>query len=363
MRTEHRVLSGDARDLSAIHDASVALVVTSPPYPMIQLWDELFSKLAPESQIALDAEDGNVAFEAQHRALDQIWTELPRVLAPGGIVCLNIGDATRTVGGRFQLYPNHSRIVTAFQALGFDVLPDILWRKPTNAPNKFMGSGMLPAGAYVTYEHEYILVLRWGAKREFRSAAEKEQRRRSAFFWEERNLWFSDLWSDLRGTTQILEAPEARSRSAAFPFELAYRLIQMYALQEDLVLDPFLGTGTTAAAALASGRSSVGVEYDPGLLPIIEATLKRGPELGRQRAEERLRDHLAFVEQRREAGKEPRHENEPYGFAVTTKQEGALEFVAPVALEAISKGSWQGELQRVKLPADEVEENLPFGNS
>ena len=71
------------------------------------------------------------------------------------------------------LYPNHSRILAAMLKTGFSALPLILWRKPTNAPNKFMGSGMLPAGAYVTLEHEYILILRKGSKREFQQSPEK----------------------------------------------------------------------------------------------------------------------------------------------------------------------------------------------
>ena len=60
------------------------------------------------------------------------------------------------VGGDFCLYPNHARVLNYLLKIGFSALPDILWRKQTNAPNKFMGSGMLPAGAYVTLEHEYI---------------------------------------------------------------------------------------------------------------------------------------------------------------------------------------------------------------
>ena len=73
----------------------------------------------------------------------------------------------------FVLYPNHARILNSLLDIGFSVLPDILWRKQTNAPNKFMGSGMLPAGAYVTLEHEYVLIVRKGSKREFKTEDEK----------------------------------------------------------------------------------------------------------------------------------------------------------------------------------------------
>lgn len=145
--------------------------------------------------------------------------------------------------------------------MGYCVLPDIHWRKQSNAPNKFMGSGMFPAGAYVTYEHEYILVFRKGGKRVFKGA-EKALRQKSAFFWEERNVWFSDLW-DIKGTSQIITAAKAsRDRSAAFPFEIPYRLINMYSAEGDTVLDPFAGLGTTTLAAIASNRNSLGVEID-----------------------------------------------------------------------------------------------------
>ena len=210
--TTHRVLVGDARSLG-IPDASVDLVVTSPPYPMIAMWDALFSALDPRVG-ALLATNPDAAFEAQHAALDAVWAECRRVLRPGGLLCVNVGDATRTLDGVFRLWPNHARILRACAALGFHVLPDVLWRKPTNAPNKFMGSGMLPGGAYVTYEHEYVLVLRNGPPRAFPGAADKARRRASAYFWEERNTWFSDLWMGLAGTEQAL-SPAARPIPAA----------------------------------------------------------------------------------------------------------------------------------------------------
>ena len=84
---------------------------------------------------------------------------------------------------------------------------------------------MLPAGAYVTLEHEYVLIFRKGAKREFKTEAEKKKRRESALFWEERNIWYSDVWTDIKGTEQALPNAVSRQRSAAFPFNLAYRLI------------------------------------------------------------------------------------------------------------------------------------------
>ena len=359
MHTSHALHIGDARDMSAIAADSVHLVVTSPPYPLVEMWDAAFGELAPASAAALAADDGMAAFEGMHSALDGVWAECLRVLVPGGFACVNIGDATRSLGGAFCLFPNQARIVTAFLRLGFTPLPDILWRKPTNAPNKFMGSGMLPAGAYVTYEHEYVLIFRKGAKRLF-SEEGKQLRSESAFFWEERNVWFSDLWTDLRGTGQRLAPEGPRERSAAFPFELPYRLIQMYALQGDTVLDPFAGTGTTLAAALASGRSSVGFERMEAFRSLVAESLHRAVELGRDKAGERLRAHTAFVAERAAQGKEIKHLSKQYGFPVMTRQELDLRLMVPVAVVA-RNGRWEAEHEPALLGAPIGRQSTLFG--
>lgn len=326
MKSTHHIHIGDARDLRSVPDTSVQLVVTSPPYPMVEMWDHSFGELEPEALSLLEAGQGMAAFEAQHRVLDTVWAECARVLMPGCFLCINIGDATRSIAGEFCLYPNQSRIVAACLRLGLTPLPDILWRKPTNAPNKFMGSGMLPAGAYVTYEHEYILIFRKGGKRIF-SEEEHVRRRASAYFWEERNLWFSDLWTDLVGTGQKMRGP--RERSAAFPFELPFRLIQMYSLQGDTVLDPFVGTGTTMAAALATGRSSIGVERLPELRPQVLDRLRTAFTEAPDLATARLRAHAEAIRSREAQGKECKHRSLPYGFPVLTSQETELQLWIP----------------------------------
>jgi len=337
VKTTHRLLTGDARDLDGVSDASVHLVVTSPPYPMVAMWDDAFRSMSSAAAAALDASDGGAAFEAMHVELDRAWAACQRVLVPGGILCVNIGDATRTVAGNFQLYPNHARVLAAAARLGFVVLPDVLWHKPTNSPTKFMGSGMLPAGAYVTYEHEYVLILRKGGRRAFRGEG-AALRRRSAFFWEERNAWFSDVWRDLRGTRQRLDAA-TRRRSGAYPLELPYRLILMHSLQGETVLDPFAGTGTTSAAALAAGRSSVSVELDATLEPHQRAALEAAVSEGHARAEERRTRHAAFVRERTERGRPPGHHNPGLGLAVVTRQERELVLTCPESLTFDAHGT------------------------
>jgi hypothetical protein len=239
------------------------------------------------------------------------------------MACINIGDATRTLGKIFRLYPNHSRITSRCFELGFDVLPSILWRKTTNAPNKFMGSGMLPPAAYVTLEHEHILVFRKGSPRRFATERERLDRKESALFWEERNVWFSDLWS-LKGARQAIGHGELRERSAAFPFELAYRLINMFSIRQDIVLDPFLGTGTTMQAAIASERNSIGVEIDDGFRGYFSEGTPDSAALN-EYIDRRIRRHIDFIgEYSRKKGR-PKHLNAHYGFPVVTAQEVRLK--------------------------------------
>ena len=338
MKTTARLIHGDATGMDEVADESVDLVVTSPPYPMIEMWDGLFRQQAEGVGEALAAAAGDRAFASMHDHLDAAWREVHRVLRPGGIACINIGDATRTLAGEFRLYPNHSRVLAGLSQLGFATLPDILWRKPTNAPTKFMGSGMLPPGAYVTYEHEYILIARKGKRREFAQPGEKALRRQSAFFWEERNSWFSDVWFDLPGAGQKLVDPASRQRSAAFPFELAYRLVCMYSIKGDVVLDPFSGTCMTAAAAMAAGRSSIAVEIDPGLLAAAEAMLHSLAGFANAYTRERLLRHVEFTRKRAEEGGRMKHVNRNYLFPVVTSQEQDL-IVNDIISISCEKGS------------------------
>ncbi len=335
--TEHRIYFGDAREISFIPESSVDLIVTSPPYPMIEMWDETFAMLNSAIAEALAAADGPAAFEMMHQELDKVWQHCLRILKPGGMACINIGDAVRTVKGDFRLYANHARILSAMQLLGFHTLPDILWRKPTNAPNKFMGSGMLPAGAYVTYEHEYILIFRKGGKRQFNTEEEKRRRRASAFFWEERNIWFSDIWTDLKGTDQELSAQDSRARSGAYPLELPYRLICMYSLYGDVVFDPFLGSGTTTAAAITASRNSIGLEYFDSLAPAILRSIRQSVVLGSVRIAARYKAHLDFIEQRTKAESRLKHVNTVYHVPVMTAQEKELALYLPTTIEEVAE--------------------------
>lgn len=321
MKTQHKIYFKDCSKMEEIESNTVDLIVTSPPYPIIQMWDDIFSLQNPLIKTALIKGDGLKAFELMHEILDSIWAEVYRVLKFGGFACINIGDATRTINGNFGLYPNHMRILKSMLELGFTVLPCILWRKQTNAPNKFMGSGMLPAGAYVTLEHEYILIFRKGPKREFKNEHDKRRRRESAIFWEERNIWYSDVWFDIKGVLQIINDKDARLRSAAYPFELAYRLVNMYSVKGDVILDPFLGIGTTMAASMASGRNCIGYEIDDTLKDCIYNSFNKIVDYSNEYIIKRIERHLSFLETRREKKQPIKYQNKIYNFPVVTSQE------------------------------------------
>ena len=333
MVAEHTTTFGDASDMTALENDSIQLMITSPPYPMIEMWDEGFGESDSAITDALDAEDGWRAFELMHKILDGVWQECFRVLSTGGFACINIGDATRSIGGNFALYTNRARIDMKMIEFGFTPLPSIIWRKQSNAPNKFMGSGTLPAGAYVTHEHEHILLYRKGGKREFKTEEEKQNRRESAIFWEERNEWFSDIWNDLKGTRQNLGDEVNRQRSAAYPYELPFRIIAMYSVKGDTVLDPFMGTGSTHAAAKVLGRNSVGFEIDPSLKETIATTVESSVAWGKVRQQARLDNHAEFVKQREASGKEIKHFNENHQMKVMSSQEKELLIELP-------EGNW-----------------------
>ena len=337
METDHRVHIGDSRSLDRLDSNSVELVVTSPPYPMIEMWDELFGSLDPTVKRHLEAGRGRAAFEAMHTALDAVWEALRDVLVDGGIACINVGDATRSLGGSFRRYQNHARIVSAFDELGFEPLPSILWPKPTNSAAKFMGSGMLPPNAYATLEHEHLLVFRNGTdSRTFEPNADR--RYTAAYFWEERNEWFSDLWTGITGRHQQLTGTEDRDRSAAYPITIPYRLISMYSVYGDTVFDPFWGTGTTTLAAMAAGRHSVGQELDSGFESAFAERVEGISAVTDRIVADRLRSHEQFVADRRADGEPFAYEADHYEFPVMTKQEMPLQLVSISDIERTGQG-------------------------
>lgn len=326
METTHNIFIGNANNMFQVNDESIDLVITSPPYPMIEMWDDIMAKQNPLIKEALDEGRADDACELMHVELDKVWKECYRVIKEGGFLCVNIGDATRTINGEFKLYSNHSRIIQVCTEMGFNTLPCVIWRKQTNAPNKFMGSGMLPCGAYITLEHEYVLVFRKGSKRVYKNDDAKFMRKQSSFFWEERNLWFSDVW-DIKGTKQSIGSKVSRDRNASFPFELPHRLINMYSQKDDVVLDPFVGLGTTMKAAMLNKRNFIGYDIDNTLSSlIIDDVASINIDNFNGLIKKRFDCHVDFIRDRENQKKEVKHYNKTLNCKVMTSQEEDMAF-------------------------------------
>jgi len=259
--TEHVLHLGDARYLDWIPDASVHLVVTSPPYWTLKKYNDHPGQL------------GHIAdYEQFQDMLDETWKHCYRVLVPGGRLVCVVGDvciARRRNKGRHMVVPLHADISVRCRKIGFDYLTPILWHKIANASHEvengtsFLGKPYEP-NAIIKNDIEYILMLRKPGG--YRKPTE-EQRRQSKISKEEHVAWFQAMWTDLQGTS-------TKDHPAPFPIDLAYRLIRMFSFVGDRVLDPFVGTGSTVIAAMRARRNSIGNEIDSKYLNLAEARIR-----------------------------------------------------------------------------------------
>ena len=246
--TFHRLINGDARDLSFIGDGSVHLVITSPPYWNLKRYNENSGQL------------GHIQdYESFLGELEKVWRHVFRFLVPGGRLVCVVGDVcvARRKFGRHLVFPLHADISVMCRRIGFDNLNPIIWHKIANAsyevPNgsKFLGKPYEP-NAIIKNDMEFILMQRKPGG--YRKPTE-EQRRQSMIDKKDFDRWFQQIWN--------LPGASLKHHPAPFPLELASRLVRMFSFVGDTVLDPFCGTGTTMVAAFKNQRNSIGVEIDP----------------------------------------------------------------------------------------------------
>lgn len=242
--------------MDQVPNESVQLIVTSPPY-----WQ--LKDYGTENQIGYHG-----SYEEYINSLNLVWQECDRVLSPGCRLCVNIGDQfARTVYyGRYKVIPIRTEIIRFCEALGMDYMGAVIWQKVTTTNTTggaaIMGSFPNPRNGILKIDYEFILLFK---KPGVAPKPTLEQKQRSAMTTEQWNQYFSGHWN-FAGAKQ-------EGHLAMFPEELPSRLIRMFSFHGEKVLDPFLGSGTTALAARNLGRSSVGYEINPDFLPVIKDKL------------------------------------------------------------------------------------------
>lgn len=275
--TSHVIYEGDARDLSAIADGSIHLVVTSPPYAHLKRYEDHPAQMG-------HIED----YETFLDELDKVWSECFRVLVPGGRVVSVVGDVciSRRRGGRHYVLPLSADIQVRGRHLGFDALTPIRWLKVANIKleasnsSRFLGKPNLPNGV-IKNDIEHIVFLRKpGGYRK----PTPEMEAASRISTDDYARWFTPVWT--------ISGASTRDHPAPFPKELALRLIKMFSFSGDVVLDPFAGTGTTNLAAIETGRNSIGIEIEPKYVGMIAERLSQiqlgDVSVSIRRADERL---------------------------------------------------------------------------
>ena len=260
--TTHRLVLDDARYLSYIEDQSVHLVVTSPPYWTLKKYRD------HEAQLG-DVED----YERFLLELDKVWRHCYRVLVSGGRLICVVGDvclSRRKNEGRHTVVPLHASIQEHCRTIGFDNLAPIIWHKIANAAFEASGNGAGFLGkpyepnAVIKNDIEFILMERKPGGYRKPSVATRVL---SVISDENHKQWFQSIWSGVTGAS-------TRDHPAPYPEELAERLIRMFSFVGDIVLDPFMGTGTTSVSAAKWGRNSIGIEIDPHYFDMAEKRIR-----------------------------------------------------------------------------------------
>ncbi len=299
--TKHTIINGDSRQMSELKDESVHLIVTSPPY-----WQ--LKDYGTENQIGFHDD-----YETYINHLNLTWQECFRVLHKGCRLCINIGDqfARSTYYGRYKIIPIHTEIIKFCETMGFDFMGQIIWQKATTMNTSggasIMGSYPHPRNGIVKLDFEYILLFK---KQGNAPKPDKEQKENSVMTNEEWNTYFNGHW--------YFTGAKQDKHLAMFPEELPHRLIRMFSFPEETVLDPFIGSGTTASAARKLNRNSVGYEINPDFIPIIKG--KIGTDDAFTKVE------IEIIKQAKlNADFEKRIEDLPYQFVDTHKMDKKID--------------------------------------
>lgn len=256
LRTNHKIINGDSRQMDEIKSNSIDLAITSPPY-----WQ--LKDYGTENQVGY-----NDSYEKYINNLNLVWKESYRVLNNGSRLCVNIGDqfARAVYYGRYKVIPIRTEIIKFCEAIGFDYMGAIIWQKKTTSNTtggaSLMGSYPFPKNGIISIDYEFILIFKKLGTSKRPSKEIKEQSRITKEEWKE---YFAGHWN-FGGAKQD-------GHIAMFPEELPKRLIKMFSFVGDTILDPFLGSATTSLAAKNLNRNSVGYEINSEFIPFIEKKL------------------------------------------------------------------------------------------
>ncbi len=256
MKNWHKIIIGDSRKMIETNDDSINLIITSPPY-----WQ--LKDYGTKNQIGFDN-----SYEDYINNLNLVWRECYRVLHNGCRLCINIGDqfARSIYYGRYKVIPIRTEIIKFCEAIGFDYMGAIIWQKVTTTNTTggatVMGSFPYPRNGILKIDYEFILIFK---KIGNSPKVSKEIKNQSKLTKSEWNNYFSGHWN--------FPGERQEKHLAVFPEELPKRLIKMFSFVGDILLDPFLGSGTTSLAAKNLNRNSVGYEINSDFLKIIKNKL------------------------------------------------------------------------------------------
>jgi len=254
--THHKIIIGDSRCMMEVHDESVHLIITSPPYWQLKDYGN-------GSQIGFDD-----SYEDYINNLNVVWKECHRVLNKGCRLCVNIGDqfARSVYYGRYKVIPIRTEIIKFCESIGFDYMGAIIWQKVTTCNTTggatIMGSFPFPRNGILKIDYEFILIFK---KHGVAPRVSREIKEKSRMTIEEWNQFFTGHWN--------IPGEKQEKHLAMFPEEVPSRLIKMFSFVNDTVLDPFLGSGTTSLAAKKLERNSIGYEINPEFLPLMKEKL------------------------------------------------------------------------------------------
>lgn len=234
-----KIILGSAENMKELPDRSVHLMITSPPYNVSKVYDK---DLSLKEYLAL---------------LKKSFEETYRVLVNGGRACINLANL-----GRKPYIPLSDYVSQIMIEIGFNMRGEIIWNKAASAsPSTAWGSWQSAANPILRDIHEYILIF---SKGEYK----REKHLKENTITKEQFMEFTkSIW------TMKAESAKKIGHPAPFPEELPYRLIQLYSFKEDIILDPFMGSATTAVAALKSERKFVGYEIDKEYIKLSEQRL------------------------------------------------------------------------------------------